>query len=163
MIDETAAEFGLFICDCARLEDRLAATLLYLGPNQTSQKYEELLQRPIRMKIQDLKLQVKKKIADLEIRHAGTSACRRMETLIKWRNERVHARVEEDGATQAIALYSWRTRRQLPMNPQLLRKMRVEARNITSDLDRILRSVRAGEAIRTLLQKAFSQVDMGKV
>jgi hypothetical protein len=122
VIDETAAEFGLFICDCARLEDRLAATLLYVGPNPDSQKYEKLLQLPISKKILDLEHQLRRKITDSEIRNAGISACRRIETLVMWRNERVHARVEEDAATQAVVLYSWRTRRQLPMNSQVIRK-----------------------------------------
>jgi hypothetical protein len=116
--NDTAAAYGLFHVVFADVVDHLAAATFRLRKRkEQGLPFEKVFKQDaskILGQFRDELKQFDKGSSVTENVHDLREACKTISTLMKWRNDRIHARVRmTDGG---YALYDWRTRHRLQIN-----------------------------------------------
>jgi hypothetical protein len=114
--DETAAAWGLFI-HFTWLADQVAGAVFHLGQGSSAAEFGALVGPTFGPNLADLEKELGR-FHDTREAQIGLEHCREMRTISEWRNERINARVEIEGAGNAFKLYSWRTRLRLTINAE---------------------------------------------
>jgi len=163
--DETTAAFGMFHLAFANLTQRLeSAVFLIRRIKEPNLNFQEVMQ----LQFSDLCKALKSGLKQLDGRQSIETDvqyvrhfCAKARELSKWRNERVHARVQIDEG--AITIYNSRTGKQLILNrDECLGKIQ-EAIGFALALDQnvasLLRNLKSEQEIYEMLQEIFRTVE----
>jgi hypothetical protein len=166
--DQTAAAYGLFQVAYGYLTQQLAGAVFYLRRRnepklqfpQVFKKTPEQLLDALRSELARIEENVQR-----EGRHAEPEidelrqVCLEVELLKNWRDARVHSRVQIDDT--GIAIFDWRTRRQLTMSEQECTERRECALSLALRLDmyagQILREAQVRAKIDELISAALDE------
>jgi len=165
MLNQIAAEWGLFNANFAWLADRLAAAVFYLrrrdDPNLC---FEAIIQRPFGQNLTEFENKLGG-FDDLDYPDVqdGLAACKEMRALAAWRNERIHARVEFDQQIRAIKLFSWKTRQMLQMTSEEIASRTTSAFYLVFAVNRTLSFSLNQLDLQAELDRLFGGSDLSNV
>ncbi len=133
VFDEAAAAYGVFQVVFGEVVDLLSVSTFQFRYREDSQlKFEDVFKQNLSTNLKTLRRMLhrfddRSAVEDhLQfVRHACDSA----EELAKWRNERIHARVQ--WSERGYSLFSWRTRQPLEMTADHIRKQIGSAIKVT--------------------------------
>jgi hypothetical protein len=116
--DDTAAAYGLLQVVFAHVTDQLAYSLFTLIQRRDATvSFEKIFRCEFGRMLSAFKAELRQ-FKDAPLLHVELielrNTCQELKSLSKWRNERIHARVQVVG--DGLALYSGKTRERLSMN-----------------------------------------------
>lgn len=164
--DETSAAYGLFTITYAYLGQQLAGAVFYLRRrNEPKLQFPQVMKRSAEQLIDALLAE----LGEIETTAFGREVEREIDALRRicsefravkdWRDQRIHARVQIDDS--GIALFDWRTRKQLPMTAEECYEFRKRAIALAVGLDmhvgRMLDEAEIRAKIDELISTALEQ------
>ena len=120
--NDTAAAYGLFQVVFADVVDHLAGATFHLRERkEPGLPFEKVFKQDASKILKQFRAELKQfdgRSSVAEYVHDLREACNTISTLMKWRNDRMHARVRMTDT--GYALYDWRTRQRLEIHRDVI-------------------------------------------